>query len=118
VLYSQGQGSRGVSSTARPTRHISSTPERMLDAPGIRDDYYLNLLSWGPNNILAVALGPVVYLWDPTTGQINDIPALEVCVVHLLCVLSSVDCIAVVHGRSLLTSTSLMMLYKATPFIH
>jgi cell division cycle 20, cofactor of APC complex len=86
VLYSQGQGSRGVSSTARPTRHISSTPERMLDAPGIRDDYYLNLLSWGPNNILAVALGPVVYLWDPTTGQINDIPALEVCVLCIYCI--------------------------------
>ena len=50
----------------------------MLDAPGLRDDYYLNLLSWGPNNLLAVALGPTVYIWDPVTGHISDLPVLEV----------------------------------------
>lgn len=28
-------------------RLISKLPERILDAPAINDDYYLNLLDWG-----------------------------------------------------------------------
>jgi len=35
------------------------------------DDYYLNLLSWGSNNMLAVALGTCLYLWNSTTGAIE-----------------------------------------------
>ena len=30
----------------KPTRHIPSMPERILDAPNFLDDYYLNLLDW------------------------------------------------------------------------
>ena len=92
VLYSQGQASRGLA-TARPTRHISTAPERMLDAPGLLDDYYLNLLSWGSNNLLAVALGPVVYIWDPVPGQITDLPALEVMVIEIATALRPAACV-------------------------
>ncbi|KAJ4456998.1 putative Cell division cycle 20.1; cofactor of APC complex [Paratrimastix pyriformis] len=52
-------------------RRISATPERVLDAPQMTDDYYLNLLDWNQHNILAVALGNAVYLWNATTGD-ND----------------------------------------------
>ena len=45
-------------------RKINLTPERILDAPNLVDDYYLNLLEWGKSNILAVALGPEIYLWN------------------------------------------------------
>ena len=31
-------------------------PEKILDAPEIRDDYYLNLMDWGNNGLLAVSL--------------------------------------------------------------
>lgn len=48
-------------------RFISRNPERVLDAPGIRDDFYLNLLDWAPDNKLAIALGRTVYVWDATT---------------------------------------------------
>lgn len=41
------------------------------------DDYYLNLLSWGRNNVLAVALGGCVYLWDESTGQIQHLLSLN-----------------------------------------
>ena len=34
------------------TRHIPQSPERILDAPDLLDDYYLNLLDWNSNNIL------------------------------------------------------------------
>lgn len=58
-------------------RYISSTSKKVLDAPGLKDDYYLNLLSWGANNILAVALGPAVYLWDAASGSITELMALD-----------------------------------------
>lgn len=40
------------------------TSERTLDAPGLLDDYCLNLLDWGINDVLVIALGNAVYLWD------------------------------------------------------
>eukprot|EP00656_Telonema_subtile_P048094 TRINITY_DN5647_c0_g1_i1.p1 TRINITY_DN5647_c0_g1~~TRINITY_DN5647_c0_g1_i1.p1 ORF type:complete len:186 (-),score=17.40 TRINITY_DN5647_c0_g1_i1:89-646(-) len=43
------------------SRYISENPERILDAPELMDDFYLNLLDWNKNGILAVALGPVSY---------------------------------------------------------
>ena len=45
-------------------RKINLYPERILDAPNLVDDYYLNLLEWGRANLLAVALGPEIYLWN------------------------------------------------------
>jgi len=50
-------------------RKISPTPERILDAPNLVDDYYLNLLEWGASDILAVALGPEIYLWNSETSE-------------------------------------------------
>ena len=48
-------------------------PERILDAPELLDDYYLNLLDWGCNNVVAVALGPTVYLWNAGSGDIQQL---------------------------------------------
>ena len=50
-------------------RKINLTPERILDAPNLVDDYYLNLLEWGVSNTLAVALGPEIYLWNGDTYE-------------------------------------------------
>lgn len=61
--------------TAPCSRHIPSTPMRILDAPELRDDYYLNLVSWGENNIVAVALDKTVYLYHTETGAIHEIKA-------------------------------------------
>ena len=38
----------------------------MLDAPEIRDDYYLNLLDWSSKGVLSIGLGERVYLYSPT----------------------------------------------------
>jgi len=79
VLYSQnkiGMHSRARSGSNSSTicyRHISQAPERVLDAPGMIDDYYLNLLDWNCRNILAVALGDSVYLWNAETGEIQKL---------------------------------------------
>lgn len=49
------------------------TPDRILDAPAIVDDYYLNLLDWSSRNVVAVALGTTVYLWHAETGSIEQL---------------------------------------------
>lgn len=58
-------------------RKVPSAPLRILDAPDIVDDYYLNLISWGKNNILAVALAQSVYLWNASTGDIQHLMTVD-----------------------------------------
>ena len=67
VLFSAASSRREVESDSR-RRAIPSAPVRVLDAPQIADDYYLNVLDWGANNSLAVALAQSVYLWNADTG--------------------------------------------------
>ena len=50
-------------------RKISKTPFRVLDAPNLIDDYYLNLLDWGKENIIAVALFDEIYLWNDNNSK-------------------------------------------------
>ena len=58
-------------------RRIPKTPSRILDAPELVDDYYLNLVSWSESNVLAVALGQCVYLWEADTGNIKHLLTLR-----------------------------------------
>ncbi|XP_038074664.1 cell division cycle protein 20 homolog [Patiria miniata] len=74
VLYSH---TKTPGSTKKSVRHIPQVPERILDAPDILDDYYLNLIDWSLHNHLAVALGNNVYLWDASSGSINHLMQLE-----------------------------------------
>ncbi|OQR95804.1 anaphase promoting complex protein [Achlya hypogyna] len=60
---------------AQSGRHIPTAPTRILDAPELRDDYYLNLVAWGSANLLAVALGQLVYLYNVETGSVAALPA-------------------------------------------
>ncbi|OLY77912.1 WD repeat-containing protein slp1 [Smittium mucronatum] len=55
------------------TRRILTTPERILDAPGLVDDYYLNLLHWSADNLLAIGLDNLVYLWDANSGDVTSL---------------------------------------------
>ena len=72
VLYCQ-QGIKKQGEVVKPARHIPSAPVRILDAPEMLDDYYLNLLSWSSTNTLAVALSQCVYLWDASSGSIKEL---------------------------------------------
>lgn len=58
-------------------RKVPSAPVRILDAPDIVDDYYLNLISWSKDNLLAVALARSVYLWHASTGEISHLISVE-----------------------------------------
>lgn len=67
-LYTRpGELPTSTSSITNKTRKIPTQPERVLDAPGIVDDFYLNLLSWGSLNMLAVALEGSTYIWNAST---------------------------------------------------
>lgn len=37
------------------------------------DDYYLNLLDWNQQNVLAVCLAQTVYLWNSVSGEIQQL---------------------------------------------
>lgn len=54
---------------AKPARQIFTAPERVLDAPGLIDDYYLNLLDWSSRNMVVIGLDTQVYVWNGTTGS-------------------------------------------------
>jgi len=41
------------------------------------NDYYLNLLSWSDDDILAVALSNKVYLWNSATGTVQHVVSSE-----------------------------------------
>lgn len=54
-----------------PLRHVKSKALKVLDAPTITDDFYLNLLDWSDGNDLAVALANDVYLWNGSTDRVS-----------------------------------------------
>lgn len=76
TLYSQNVAA-GQSKPKKMFRHIPQAPERTLDAPDMLDDYYLNLLDWSAENVLAVALGMTVYLWDAATSSIEELMTVD-----------------------------------------
>ncbi|KAK7838808.1 cell division cycle 20.1, cofactor of APC complex [Quercus suber] len=61
----------------KPKRSIPQTSERTLDAPDLVDDYYLNLLDWGSCNVLAIALGNTVYLWDASNRSTSELVTVD-----------------------------------------
>ena len=61
--------------------------------PELIDDYYLNLLSWSKQNVLAVALGRAVYLWNADNGAIE----------HLVTLNGSEDCITSVSWMEMVS---------------
>lgn len=45
-------------------RKIPKSPFKVLDAPALQDDFYLNLIDWNSQNTLSVGLASCVYLWS------------------------------------------------------
>ncbi len=69
------QGGSGGSSTGLAKyRVLPKSPERVLDAPDLVDDYYLNILDWSKTNVVAIALRDQVYLWTAHTAEITRLP--------------------------------------------
>ncbi|ORY54834.1 WD40-repeat-containing domain protein [Pseudomassariella vexata] len=58
-------------SSAQFRRRVATAPERVLDAPGLIDDYYLNLLDWSSGNQVAIGLERNVYVWSADEGSVS-----------------------------------------------
>lgn len=44
--------------------NLPKKPVKVLEAPGLLDDYYLNLVCWGKSNLIAVGLEDSVYFFN------------------------------------------------------
>ncbi|KAI0036993.1 WD40 repeat-like protein [Vararia minispora EC-137] len=70
-LYTRpGEAATSIGTTTNKSRKIATQPFRVLDAPGIVDDFYLNLLSWSSLNIVAIGLGDQTYIWKADSGEV------------------------------------------------
>lgn len=62
-----------VKSAKKSGRYIPTQADRILDAPDIINDYYLQLVDWSDTNLLAVALNREVYIWNAISGDIQNL---------------------------------------------
>nr|AAQ72359.1 B-type cell cycle switch protein ccs52B [Medicago truncatula] len=61
------------STPPKPPRKVPKTPHKVLDAPSLQDDFYLNLVDWSSQNTLAVGLGTCVYLWSASNSKVTKL---------------------------------------------
>ena len=64
---------RLMAAPSKRKRRISKVPFKVLDAPALQDDFYLNLVDWSSQNVLAVGLGACVYLWSACTSKVTKL---------------------------------------------
>lgn len=57
-------------------RKLNDSPYRILDAPGIIDDFYINVLDWHDTNIY-IGLGSSVYSYNTDTRRVSEIITLK-----------------------------------------
>ncbi len=62
-----------AASASQFKRRVLTAPERVLDAPGLVDDYYLNLLDWSSGNQVAIGLERSVYVWSAESGSVSSL---------------------------------------------
>ena len=48
---------------AKKRHRVKKKPVKILEAPGLLDDYYLNLVVWGQSNVIGVGLEDCVYFY-------------------------------------------------------
>jgi len=67
-------------------RKINKTPFKVLDAPALQYNFYLNLIDWGPQNFLASRLASNLYLWNADNSKVT-----KLCDLGLTDTVTSVD---------------------------
>ncbi|XP_010455611.1 PREDICTED: protein FIZZY-RELATED 1-like [Camelina sativa] len=77
--FGSDEAAPGVSpSPVKSPRKIPRSPYKVLDAPALQDDFYLNLVDWSAHNVLAVGLGNCVYLWNACSSKVTKLCDLGV----------------------------------------
>jgi cell division cycle 20-like protein 1 (cofactor of APC complex) len=54
-------------------RKISKTPFKLLEAPDLLDDFYLNLVDWSSQNDLSVGLLNSVFIWSANKSKVSKL---------------------------------------------
>ena len=54
-------------------RKIGKIPYKVLDAPNLQDDFYLNLVDWSSINNLAVGLSSCIYIWSASSSKVTKL---------------------------------------------
>lgn len=70
LLDLQRDANSHIDRSLMKTRKISKVPYKVLDAPQLQDDFYLNLVDWSATNVLAVGLQGAVYIWSAANSQV------------------------------------------------
>lgn len=55
------------------SRTIDTNPFKVLDAPGMLDDFYLNLLDWNTSDMISIGLNESVYVYNNQTKNVEEI---------------------------------------------
>lgn len=58
-------------------RKISTSPYKILDAPGVYDDYYLNILDWNSNDLISIGLAEELYLYDVEKKEVINLASFD-----------------------------------------
>lgn len=95
----RAQSRQLLESPRRQLRNVCKTPYRVLDAPELAEDFYLNLVDWSSTNVLGVGLGSCVYLWTAHNAAVSKLCDLadfhdtisSVSWVQKVCYLQSID---------------------------
>jgi cell division cycle 20-like protein 1 (cofactor of APC complex) len=69
----RAQSRQLLESPRRQLRSVCKTPYRVLDAPELAEDFYLNLVDWSSTNVLGVGLGSCVYLWTAHNAAVSKL---------------------------------------------
>ena len=89
-------------SSLQTQRVIKQVPEKILDAPDIIDDYYLNLMDWSQINTISIALNQTVFLLNNMTGSVTKLishPDAQITSVNFM---PTGHCIGVGYSNNLL----------------
>jgi cell division cycle 20-like protein 1 (cofactor of APC complex) len=68
---------KGCANSFFSQKRIPKSPYKVLDAPNLKDDFYLHLVDWSKGNILAVALDNSIYSWEGNTCMVNSLYTCE-----------------------------------------
>eukprot|EP00927_Polykrikos_kofoidii_P013714 TRINITY_DN15960_c0_g1_i1.p1 TRINITY_DN15960_c0_g1~~TRINITY_DN15960_c0_g1_i1.p1 ORF type:complete len:457 (+),score=65.68 TRINITY_DN15960_c0_g1_i1:59-1372(+) len=74
VLYSENPAV--TRQKQKIARTVPQSALKVLDAPGLIDDFYGHPIDWSSKNIVAVALSETVYLFDAASGRIERLLGL------------------------------------------
>jgi len=75
VLYSCNKDG-AAKAKPRGTRVLPQSALKVLDAPGLEDNFYGHPIDWSKNNIIAVALSESVFLFDAGSGATERLLSL------------------------------------------